>query len=127
VTTTGPESNEPFGWSAHIDLYDCTEATLHCRESIQQFVNSLCDDVLGMTRHGDPLIERFGFNDVKATGFSFVQLIETSTIVGHISEARHAVYLDIFSCRPFDANSAVKHAIEHFGASSTVTGTTVRQ
>jgi S-adenosylmethionine/arginine decarboxylase-like enzyme len=127
VTTPRPEPNEPFGWSTRIDLYDCAEATLHCRESIQQFVSSLCDDVLGMARYGDTLIERFGFHDVKAAGFSFVQLIETSSIVGHISEVRHAVYVDIFSCRPFDVDVAVKHAIAHFGASSATAETIVRQ
>lgn len=127
MTTTRSEQNEPFGWNTRIDLYDCTEATLHCRESIQQFVSSLCDDVLSMKRYGDTLIERFGFHDAKATGFSFVQLIETSSIVGHISEVRHAVYLDIFSCRRFDADGAVKRAIAHFGASGATAETVVRQ
>jgi S-adenosylmethionine decarboxylase len=127
VATTGPEPNEPFGWSTRIDLYDCAEETLHRREHIQQFVNSLCDDVLGMSRYGDTLIERFGTHEPKTTGFSFVQLIETSSIVGHVSEACRAVYLDIFSCSQFDTDDAVKHAIAHFGASRAATQTTVRQ
>jgi S-adenosylmethionine/arginine decarboxylase-like enzyme len=126
VINTRLEKDEPFGWSARIDLYDCAKEKLRCSEHIQQFVNTLCDAVLGMMRHGDTLIERFGFHDTKAVGFSFVQLIETSSIVGHVSEDRNAMYLDIFSCRPFNTDRAVKYAVAHFQANRAATETTVR-
>ena len=118
---------EPFGWSARIDLYQCDESTLVSRDRIQLFLSTLCDDILGMKRYGEPLIEWFGGHEEKAAWFSFVQLIETSSVIGHISEARRSVYLDIFSCRPFDAASAARHAMSCFGADSERTATDVRQ
>ena len=117
---------EPYGWSARIDLYECDVGRLVDRDHIQRFIHTLCDDVLGMKRHGESLIEWFGGNEEKVAGFSFVQLIETSSVVGHVSEARRAVYLDIFSCRPFDAAGAAGHAMTYFGARRESTATDLR-
>jgi hypothetical protein len=79
-----------------------------------------------MKRHGNLLIEWFGSADDKTGGFSFVQLIETSSVVGHVSESLGSLYLDVFSCRSFDARSAAEHAVAHFGASKLETAEDVR-
>lgn len=117
---------DPYGWSLRIDLYDCDASRLRSRDGIREFVTSLCDRILGMTRHGDLLIDWFGSADDKTGGFSFVQLIKTSSVVGHISESRRALYLDIFSCAIFDADSAAQHAVDHFRAGASTSQLEIR-
>jgi len=45
-----------------------------------------------------------------------VQLIETSLISGHFANATDAIYLNIFSCKEFDAKKAADFAQKSFGA-----------
>ena len=59
-----------------------------------------------MERYGKPFIERFGFGRDFTVGYSLVQLIESSSITGHFSELWNSVYINIFSCKPFDAKKA---------------------
>lgn len=116
MTTADHQQYEPYGWSARIDLYDCDTSKLKSSKVIEDFVESLCGEILKMKRHGSLLIDRFGDPDDKTGGFSFVQLIETSSVVGHVSDSKRSLYLDIFSCREFDAAMAAGHAAAHFGA-----------
>jgi S-adenosylmethionine decarboxylase len=120
------QESEPYGWSARVDLYECDISRLRSRDAIEEFVDSLCSQVLGMKRHGDLLIDWFGSSEDKTGGFSFVQMIETSSVVGHASESQRSLYLDIFSCKDFDAHSAAQHAATHFGAGSEKTAMDVR-
>jgi S-adenosylmethionine decarboxylase len=43
-----------------------------------------------------------------------VQLIETSLVSAHFAEDSNAVYLDIFSCKWYDADAAAAFATEFF-------------
>ena len=42
------------------------------------------------------------------------QLIETSLVSAHFAEATCAVYLDVFSCAPYDPEDAAKFALNYF-------------
>ena len=44
----------------------------------------------------------------EAAGYSLVQLIETSAITGHFCDLSGDAYIDIFSCKDFDAELAVE-------------------
>ena len=48
-------------------------------------------------------------------GYSFCQFIETSSIVGHICETSRTLYLDVFSCKSFDADIVKNVVIKYFG------------
>ena len=65
-----------------------------------------------MVAYGPPLLKHFG-KDGKA-GYTFVQLIETSNIVGHFVEFSDDAYLDIFSCKEFDPAVAEKVIRKYF-------------
>jgi S-adenosylmethionine/arginine decarboxylase-like enzyme len=120
-------SNEPFGWSTAIDVYGCEVDRLESAEVITQFSVELCDDVLGMKRYGDPIIEWFGVADPKTAGFSLVQLIETSSVVAHFSGDRKSAHLDVFSCAPFDAADVERFCSTYFGGTSSTSNTVTRQ
>lgn len=71
-----------------------------------------------MKAHGAPQIERFGTGNLE--GWSAMQFIETSTITLHTDEPGLRCFIDIFSCKPFDADHATMMAKEYFGGSALV-------
>ncbi len=106
-----------FGWQLLLDLYDCDDATIRSRSEIARFVIELCRHI-DMKPFGEPLIEHFGYEKPETVGYSLVQLIETSAIVGHFSEHKRAAYLDIFSCKQYDPDKVTRFAQEFFCARS---------
>lgn len=107
-----PES--PWGWHLVLDLYDCDPDAIRSASVIYKYVVELCD-LIEMRRFGEPTIVDFG-DDPRVSGYSLVQLIETSNICAHFANESNAVYLDIFSCKKFDPEVAAKFTIETFGA-----------
>ena len=64
---------------------------------------------IDMVPFGEPFVERFGEDD--EVGISAVQLIQTSAITIHTNDEARDMYLDVFSCKDFNAEdvlSAVK-------------------
>jgi S-adenosylmethionine decarboxylase len=117
---------EPFGWLLTLDLCDCEEALLISRSQIVTYVEQLCLRVLDMKRFGDPLVEWFGTNSKVTEGFSLVQLIETSSVVGHFSGHRRSAHIDVFSCKRFDPDAVASFSVRHFVARSVETRLIVR-
>jgi S-adenosylmethionine/arginine decarboxylase-like enzyme len=67
-----------------------------------------------MVAYGEPIIEHFAAHSQAAAGYSLVQLIETSAISAHFSEQNRDVYLDVFSCKPFDGEIVVQVVDKYF-------------
>ncbi len=110
------EENEDFGMELVLNLYDCELEKISSEESIRRFVTILCDEVIEMKRYGEALIPHFGHESPITSGYSLVQLIETSSVTAHFSEHKRAVYLNIFSCKLFDPVKTKKFCVEWFGA-----------
>jgi S-adenosylmethionine/arginine decarboxylase-like enzyme len=55
-----------------------------------------------MVAYGPPVVEHFGSGN--KGGYTLVQLIETSNITAHFVEQTNDIYLDVFSCKPFNPN-----------------------
>jgi S-adenosylmethionine decarboxylase len=55
-------------------------------------------------------------DEPRVQGFSMTQLIETSLISAHFADASRAIYLDVFSCAPYDPEDTAKFAAEYFKA-----------
>lgn len=110
------KDNELFGQELILNLYGCNLATISSRSKIRAFVIELCDNVIHMKRYGKALIPHFGHENPITSGFSLVQLIETSSITAHFSEYKKAVYLNIFSCAWFDAKKTTTFCKTYFGA-----------
>lgn len=121
------ENGEPFGWLLVVDLHGCDEEAVTKAAHIATFVAHLCDDALKMRRFGEPLLEWFGEADPKTEGFSVVQLIETSSVVGHFSALRRSAHIDIFSCKEFESQAAVDLCARWFGAARTESQLIVRK
>ena len=95
-------------WGQHL-VVDASSGDLNAvrdPEAIRVFVRTLVAEI-GMRAYGPPILEHFATEDAKAAGYSLVQLIETSSITGHFVDATGDFYLDIFSCRSFNNETAL--------------------
>lgn len=108
--------DEQFGQELILNLYDCDLEKISDGEHIKQYVIKLCDEVIEMKRYGEALVPHFGHENPITSGYSLVQLIETSCVSAHFSEYKKSVYINIFSCKWFDADKAAKFSAEWFGA-----------
>ena len=105
-----------WGLSSCIDLYDCDLALMKDADAIREFVRQLCDRIR-MKRYGETQVVHFG-EDPRVNGFSMTQLIETSLISAHFAEAGCAIYLDVFSCAPYDPKDTAEFALKYFKGKS---------
>jgi S-adenosylmethionine decarboxylase len=67
-----------------------------------------------MVPYGEPQIVNFGSGN--KAGYTMVQLIETSNICAHFVNENDTMYLDVFSCKPFDEKVVEALVIKYFGA-----------
>jgi S-adenosylmethionine/arginine decarboxylase-like enzyme len=105
---------EYWGVSSCINLYDCNLALMQNADAIREFVVLLCDRIK-MRRYGETQVVFFG-DEPRVQGFSMTQLIETSLISAHFADASRAIYLDVFSCAPYDPEDAARFAADYFKA-----------
>lgn len=91
------DDRDCWGMSTAISLHECNHDTISNPDMIYKFVVELCK-AIDMKRYGEPQIVRFG-SDPNVTGYSLVQLIETSLISAHFAENVNSAYIDIFSCK----------------------------
>ena len=105
---------EYWGVSSCINLYDCDLSLMQNADAIREFAVLLCDRIK-MRRYGETQVVFFG-DEPRVQGFSMTQLIETSLISAHFADASQAIYLDVFSCAPYDPEDAARFAAEYFKA-----------
>ena len=100
-------------WGTHlcVDAAGCDHAALCSKETIRAFVKELVKEI-DMKAYGPPRIVRFGMGN--KMGYTLVQLIETSDITAHFCEETNAIYLDVFSCKPFDPKTALRVFDKYF-------------
>lgn len=108
----------PWGMLAAIDLHGCDRERLADPDALRRFVPAVIA-AIGMQAHGPLHLERFG--DAELEGWSAMQFIETSSVTLHADEVWGRCFVDVFSCRPFDADVAAEVAVEHFGGTPTAT------
>ena len=104
--------SEAFGQHLVIDAAGCNDR-ISDREAIAAFAEDLVK-AIDMKAYGSPWIEHFGHDLPKASGFTLVQLIETSNISAHFCDHSGEAYFDIFSCKPFDEAVAVEVVDQYF-------------
>jgi S-adenosylmethionine/arginine decarboxylase-like enzyme len=114
-----------WGIASAIDIYDCDPEKIRCAETIRRFVVELCD-LIEMKRFGDTQVVHFG-EDERVAGYSMVQLIETSLVSAHFANQTNTVYLDVFSCKPYDPEIVKSFSQLYFGGNHSVLNVTLRQ
>lgn len=103
-----------WGYSTHIDIYDCDPIILRSQNDIIGYVDTLCK-MIDMKKFGSCIISHFG-EDEKVKGYTFVQMIETSLISGHLVELTDEAHIDIFSCKQYDTQLALQFTSDYFKA-----------
>ncbi len=101
-----------WGIASAIDIYDCSPEKIRDADTIRRFVIELCE-LIEMKRFGDTHVVHFG-EDERVAGYSMVQLIETSLISAHFANQTNAVYLDVFSCKPYDPEIVESFSRKYF-------------
>jgi len=105
-----------YGKELILDLVQCNEKV--CMDSdLRKFVKGLLK-VIDMVPFGEIILSHFGHNNENTSGYTFIQLIETSSIVGHVSEKNRSIHLNIFSCKEFNVFHTTAYAVEFFGEAS---------
>ena len=99
-----------------LDCSKCVPSTIRCAQNISVFTNSLVQRI-DMVPYGKPQVVMFGTGNKK--GYTLVQLIETSNICAHFVEESDDMYLDVFSCKPFD-EKVVKKVVDDFFSPATM-------
>ncbi len=104
-----------YGTELILDLYDCDRKRIRSKRTLATFARRLCQRIK-MKRYGEPIIAHFGHKNPLTSGYTLVQLIETSAVTAHFSEATNRAYLNIFSCQPFDPEDTERFCREFFKA-----------
>ena len=117
-------SENVWGVATSVDIYGCNPAAIRDAQKIKQFVVELCD-LIEMKRFGETTVVHFG-EEERVAGFSMVQLIETSLISAHFANLTNTVYLDVFSCKPYDIHKVENFACAFFGGTHCITNVNYR-
>jgi len=107
-----------YGKEVILDLHNCNPKKF-TRKKIKTYFVELCElidmqrcDLFWWDDYGLPIKERQTEPHLKGT--SAVQFIMTSNITIHTLDIMKRVYLNIFSCKDFDANLVKKFSEEYF-------------
>lgn len=103
---------EAFGQHLIVDAAGCNDR-ISDRQSLVEFATDLVK-AIDMKAYGAPWIEHFGHDLPKASGFTLIQLIETSNITAHFCDDTGEAYFDIFSCKSFDEAVAIDVIQQYF-------------
>jgi S-adenosylmethionine/arginine decarboxylase-like enzyme len=102
-----------WGYHLALDCSGCDHASITSEEVIYKFTKQLVKDI-DMIAYGEPQIVHFGEGD--KSGFTMLQLISTSCISCHFVNESDTMYLDVFSCKPYDTQVVIDLVVEYFGA-----------
>ena len=102
-----------WGRQLILDCLACDREAVRDADAIREFCEDLVESI-GMVAFGEPMLEHFATHLPEAAGYSLVQLIETSAVIGHFCDESGDAYLDIFSCKDFDPVVAIRVVQRHF-------------
>jgi len=111
---------KPYGYELIMDLHGCDVSKFN-RTSLDNYFEKLCKaiDMKRADLHfwdDEDLPEEKRQTLPHTKGTSAVQFILTSSIVIHTLDLLEAVYINIFTCKPFERKVAEELTKEWFGA-----------
>lgn len=107
-----------FGKEVIIDLHQCSTDKF-TRDGIKEYFNILCKKI-DMKQCNLYFWDYIGYPEeyeqapAHLKGTSAVQFISTSNITIHTLDILKRVYLNIFSCKDFDSETAILFSEEYF-------------
>lgn len=110
------ERPETLGFAQHLlmKLEGCPLAVLQSEDMLVDYVAQLVRKI-GMQAYGSTIREHCGHASPTTSGFTVVQIIETSLISGHMVDAERTAYWDVMSCKTFDVDAAMTLTEDFFG------------
>lgn len=100
-----------WGYHLIVDASSCVKSQIRCKANIEAFARNLVKKI-DMVPYGEPQVQHFGSGN--KAGYTLVQLIETSNICAHFVEETNDLYLDVFSCKPFNTVHVEMVLAQHF-------------
>ncbi len=107
-----------YGQELILDLHNCKFERV-VRGTLRTFFNKLCD-LIEMEKEDIHFWDYEGLGDeykiapIHLKGTSAIQFIRTSNITIHTLDDLKCVYLNIFSCKPFDRKTVEVFTKEYF-------------
>lgn len=100
-------------WGHHclMNARKCNSLAISSPRVIEHFTHDMVKRI-EMVAYGQPQIQFFGSGN--KSGYTLVQLIETSNITAHFCDETGDAYLDVFSCKWFDPMVAKRVVEEWF-------------
>ncbi len=102
-----------FGPHLTLDLSGCPMEQLVDHDALYELLNRL-PDVMNMTKMELPHVVKWLDEGAKIPGFSGFVMIAESHISFHTFPERNFVFLDLFSCKPFNVDKATDYIINFF-------------
>lgn len=103
--------NKYWGYHLIVNAGKCNINAVTNPEIIRKFAKELVEQI-DMVAYGEPQIIHFG--EGNKAGYTLVQLIETSNICAHFCDDTGDIYLDVFSCKPYDKEIVLQLVDECF-------------
>ena len=113
-----------WGYHLSVDCAGCSDS-IKREDRLVAFAKDMVR-ALEMRAYGEPLVVMFG-EDPRSTGYTLVQLIETSNITGHFCDYSGEAYIDIFSCKQFAPETALDVIVRYFAPQDYKSAFTERQ
>lgn len=104
-----------WGYHLMLDLSGMNLDQMSSESNVKEFLETLLTRI-DMLPIGPPHIEYTAGHLPDKAGFTFIQIIVTSSIVAHFVDATRTGYLDVFSCKPFDIGVVEDTVREFFSA-----------
>ncbi|MFO7601034.1 MAG: S-adenosylmethionine decarboxylase [Candidatus Desulfacyla sp.] len=108
-----------YGYGPHLmlDLGECNPDILNDLDACFNLLNDLPEKI-GMTKITQPYVFRYNARIPEDAGITGVTIIAESHISLHTYPYKNFVFVDLFSCKPFDVESAKDHIIRFFQSKS---------
>lgn len=91
--------SQSWGYETLIDSANSPTADVTDPDLIKLFLITLVKEI-DMVAFGDPIVVHFG--DGELSGWTGIQLIETSCLTIHANDCSGDIYFNCFSCKPYD-------------------------
>jgi S-adenosylmethionine/arginine decarboxylase-like enzyme len=109
IRLAGPPAGDSstFGYHLRIDMSGCDLERIRDGAEVLSWVQRMVSPAgIDMTAHGEPWMGHFGPEPGKI-GWTIFQAITESSILAHLNDDGTG-FIDIFSCKWFDADRAIQ-------------------
>lgn len=98
-----------------IDLWDCDADLIADQKTIRRLLKDWVK-AMGMEPLGNPVLHELNYYQTKDPGITGFQVITESHLSIHTFTATGVCWVDLFSCKDFDADALVRTVREGLGA-----------